>query len=326
MSRAHIAVGVIFNATRDQILLARRPDHASHSGLWEFPGGKLEAGESVQEALHRELEEELGLTVRSAAPLFRVDHDYPHIQVRLDVWAVTDWDGKVQGREGQKIGWVPIAELWHRDFPEANRAIVRWLCLPSVYVITPDLPAYDHAFFSRLDALISAGAKLFQFRNTRLSPEDRRHVLRDIAARCAARGVDLLVNGTADEALDARARGLHLNSARLMAMGERPLDRGYLIAASVHDTAEMEKVAHLDVDFAVLGPVAGTITHPGVAPLGWARFGSLARDAGRPVYALGGMRPADFERAKREGARGLAMIRGVWEAEDAAAAIRACQD
>ena len=319
-------MGVIFNSTRDRVLLARRPAHVSHGGLWEFPGGKLEAGESVQAALRRELDEELNLTVRSATPLFCIDHDYPHIRVRLDVWAVREWSGAAHGREGQETEWVPLAELWRREFPRANRAIVRWLRLPPVYVITPDLHACDHAFLARLDELLAAGVKLLQFRSTRLSIGGRRNALREIAAICSTHGADLLVNGTADEVLEVEARGLHLNSARLMEMRERPLDGRYLIAASVHNAFEMKQAAQLDVDFAVLGPVAATASHTGMAPLGWDAFGALVRAAGRPVYAIGGMRPQDLGRARQEGARGVAMIRGIWEAEDPAAAIRACLD
>lgn len=326
MSRTHIAVGVIFNPPRDRVLLSRRPDHVSHAGQWEFPGGKLETGESARAALRRELAEELGLVVRDAAPLCCVDHDYPDNPVRLDVWSVTSWEGEAHGREGQETEWVPLASLWQRAFPEANRAIVRWLCLPPVYVVTPDLPAYDRAFLSRLETLITAGARMLQFRGPRSAGAGRLQALREVAALCAARGVDLMVNGTAEEAQAVGARGLHLNSGRLMAAVERPPDRRFLIAASVHNQVELDRAVQLDVDFAVLGPVAATASHPDCAPLGWDGFEVLARRAGRPVYAIGGMLPADLERAKRACARGLAMIRGVWEAEDPAAVFRACSD
>ncbi len=83
LSRLHIAVGVIFNETRDKVLLSKRPDNVPHGGLWEFPGGKLKPYEGVQAALARELFEELHLTVVNIRPLIIIDHDYPQQAITL---------------------------------------------------------------------------------------------------------------------------------------------------------------------------------------------------------------------------------------------------
>ena len=121
----HVAVGVVITDRR--VLLSQRPRHLHQGGLWEFPGGKVEAAESVFAALCRELHEELGITVRAATPLVRIDHNYPDRAVVLDVWRVTDYAGQARGREGQQWRWVPVAELSSYEFPAANAQIVELL-------------------------------------------------------------------------------------------------------------------------------------------------------------------------------------------------------
>lgn len=121
--RIHVVAGVIANDAGD-VLLALRPKHKHKGGLWEFPGGKVEQGESPRAALARELEEEIALTVEQAEPFLLIDHDYGDKQVTLDVWRVTRFSGTPHGREGQEIAWVPVAELAGYRFPEANAAIV----------------------------------------------------------------------------------------------------------------------------------------------------------------------------------------------------------
>jgi 8-oxo-dGTP diphosphatase len=119
----HVAAGVILNA-EGQVLLALRPKDKHKGGLWEFPGGKVEAGEGVKEALARELLEEINLVVLEAAPFLVIDHDYGDKQVTLDVWLVNRFGGTPHGSEGQEIAWVDIADLQRYQFPEANAGIV----------------------------------------------------------------------------------------------------------------------------------------------------------------------------------------------------------
>jgi 8-oxo-dGTP diphosphatase len=119
----HVAAGVILDG-EGQVLLALRPKDKHKGGLWEFPGGKVEAGESVQVALARELLEEISLVVIDASPFLVIDHDYGDKQVTLDVWTVTRFSGTPHGSEGQEIAWVKIADLDRYPFPEANAEIV----------------------------------------------------------------------------------------------------------------------------------------------------------------------------------------------------------
>jgi 8-oxo-dGTP diphosphatase len=124
--RVHVAVAVITNSD-GYVLIAKRPDHAHQGGLWEFPGGKVEAGEHLEAALQRELREELGIELQSCQPLLEIHHDYPDKQVFLDVWTVTSFSGQAYGREQQAIRWVTLETLNEYDFPEANLPILQAL-------------------------------------------------------------------------------------------------------------------------------------------------------------------------------------------------------
>lgn len=119
----HVAVGIVADAA-GAILITRRPDHAHQGGLWEFPGGKVEAAESVETALRRELHEELGITVQAAEPWLQIRHAYPDKTVLLDVWRVTAWRGEPHGREGQPLQWASSLELADLAFPAADEPIV----------------------------------------------------------------------------------------------------------------------------------------------------------------------------------------------------------
>lgn len=320
--RVQVAVGVIFNPGRGAVLLAKRPPHVPHGGLWEFPGGKRHAGESREAALRRELLEELGIVVGEAHPLITIDHDYPDAAVHLDVWRVTAFSGEPRGREGQELAWVPVGELRAREFPAANRAIVLALELPPLFLVTPDLDAYDENFFRTADAVLAAGVRLLQFRSRRLPGDARARVIGRLAELCARHGARLLVNGPAEEALAPGVQGIHLTAGRLLEARGRPFGGDRLVAASCHDAAELQQAARLGLDFAVLGPVRATRSHPGAPPLGWERFADLVAGARLPVYALGGLGPGDLPRAQKAGAQGIAMISGIWEAPSPAEAVR----
>ena len=126
MPRVHVVAGVVIN-DREEVFIAQRGSHQHQGGLWEFPGGKKEPGEDGLQALRRELDEELGIKVLGAKPLTQICHDYPDKAVLLDFWLVESFEGLPRGVEGQRVLWVPIADLHRYDFPAANRSIVKML-------------------------------------------------------------------------------------------------------------------------------------------------------------------------------------------------------
>ena len=309
--RLHIAVGVILDQTAEKVLVARRPQHLHLGGLLEFPGGKLDPGETVRHALARELSEELNINVTSARPLIQIKHEYPDKAVLLDVWLVTGWSGMPAGREGQEIMWLQRSALAKSEFPEANRPIITAVNLPAVYGITPDLPVYDDGFFTGLKNNLENGLQLVQFRSKGLDRQSKHRVLREIYEICSEYGCRLLVNSTAGMTMPEYAHGLHLTSRELMGLESRPLGDGYLVAASCHDRIELEQACRIGIDFAVLSPVNKTASHENAEPIGWSGFSEFVQDCNIPVYALGGMKMADMEQAVSCGGQGVAMISGL---------------
>lgn len=123
MTAVHVAVAVILDS-KNNVLITRRAADAHQGGLWEFPGGKVEEGETLQTALSRELREELGIDIGGSAALVQVRHDYGDKTVFLDVHVVREFSGEPRGLEQQPMAWVAPQELRHYLFPAANVPIV----------------------------------------------------------------------------------------------------------------------------------------------------------------------------------------------------------
>lgn len=308
----HVVAAVLRDA-RGRILLARRTAGRDLAGRWEFPGGKVEPGETTLQALDRELQEELGIRVLSARPLIAVPQAYPGKRIVLDVFEVDAFEGTPRGRERQALAWAPLEKLASYPMPPADRPVVAALTAPDRYVITPE-PKDRTAFLARLDRALAAGARRVQLRARERSPSDLALLARDAQIRCRAVGAQLLLNGEPGLAADL-GLGLHLRASQLMALSSRPLlADGQPVAASCHDADELAQAEQLGLDFVVLGPVQATDTHPDAPPMGWDRFATLREAVSLPIYALGGMKTADIAPARRLGAQGIAGIRGLWPA------------
>ncbi len=323
----HVAVGVIKN-NKDQVLLSRRSSTVHQPELWEFPGGKLEAGETVSEALSRELFEELALTVQSAQPLIQVQYDYEEYSVLLDAWNVDSWDSSYLernesiGREGQVIEWVDIAKLDERDYPEANKPIIKAVKLPRLYLICPDPEDNPKEYLNKFEECISAGATLFQLRFSNDSHYEKyRSLISELLECCGNNDVVLMINSLPEYAIKYGANGVHLNSARLLRFDKRPLDNDYLVAASCHNYHELEHAVKIDIDFLVLSPVNRTLSHPKTEPLGWENFEILAKSIPIPTYALGGMQVEDMKKSCECGGQGISTLSGIWNQESTKDAV-----
>lgn len=310
MKFIHVAAAVIVNRA-GEVLLALRPEDKHQGGLWEFPGGKVEPGETALEALDRELHEELGIRVLAAEPLISVPQAYPGKRIVLDVHTVGAFEGTPRGLERQALAWAPLATLASYTMPPADRPVVAALTAPDRYLVTPETvePA---AFLARLDRALATGVRRVQLRVRGLPADQMASLARDAATRCRTRGAELLVNGEAGLAADL-GLGLHLPTRDLMALSALPvLAPGQRVAASCHDADQLARAEQLGVHFAVLGPVLATQSHPGATPLGWDRFSRLREGVSLPIYAIGGMKPSDLAVARRHGAQGVAGIRGLW--------------
>lgn len=309
----HVTCAAVFDAA-GRILVTRRPADADQGGLWEFPGGKLEPGESPCAGLERELAEELGIAVREARPLIRVRHDYADRRVLLDCWRVEAFRGIPRGLEGQPLRWVPADELAGLALPAADRPIVNALRLPDAYLVTPEPPAKSgiEVFLQRLDRALARGIELIQLRAKALDRGRLAELAAAIQRRCDRHGARLLINESWELAQELGLGGVHLTAAQLAELHERPLSRDQWVAASCHNAAELARAAELGVDFAVLGPVAATASHPGASPLGWSQFAGLCDAVNLPVFAIGGMRYEHRAEVWRRGGQGIASMSALW--------------
>lgn len=306
----HVVAAVI--RSDDRILLAKRPDHLHQGGLWEFPGGKLEGSETRQQALKRELQEELGIEVEKAQPLIQVTHHYPDKAVLLDVWDVSRWTGDPEGREGQQTRWVSAHQLVDYQFPAANYPILKACQLSDQYLITPSFDHDESGFLSALEYTVQSGVQLVQYRQKSLHGEEFRQLARNVISRCRQYSARVLINDSPAVAMEIGADGVHLTSKLLMGIDERPLPGSMLVGASCHNEDELRQAEIIGADFAVLGPVQQTRSHPGSNYLGWSRFSQLVKNCKLPVFALGGMRPSCQDQARSCGAQGIAGITGLW--------------
>lgn len=312
-SPLEVAVGVITDNS-GRYLLSRRHEKAHQGGKWEFPGGKLEAGETPVEALRRELMEELGVCIMGCTQLITIPFDYADLSVRLHVYRVNAFSGVPEGREGQIISWFELGDLSTLNLPEASRGIVSALELPDRYLITPEPFEGDHQqFLNHLDQALGRGIRLVQLRAKALSLSSMAVLAEAALKLCHHYDARLILNGPLAMARRLGVDGVHLTSLMLGEMGhdERPQD--LWVSAACHNLHEIDLANQMGVDFAVCSPVRMTPSHPGSQAIGWSGFYELCSRAAFPVYALGGMQGDDTARVRQQGGQGIAAIRALWD-------------
>ena len=291
-------------------LLAQRPADKIWAGYWEFPGGKIEHGETPYHALVRELHEELGITVTIAYPWLTRVFAYPHTTVRLNFFRVTVWNGNMHPHEGQEFSWQRMPDVAVAPILPANAPILRALSLPPLYAISNVAELGEDEFMRRLEAALRNGLRLIQLREKNLSRAALHALAQRVVAMAHAHGAKVLLSGDAALAREVGADGVQLTGAQLAELAERPAAEW--CAASCHDIGELRRAEELGCDFALLSPVLPTRSHPDAPHLGWENFAAIAAGASIPVYALGGLRPEDMETAWRRGAHGVALLRQAW--------------
>ncbi|MGD2117470.1 MAG: Nudix family hydrolase [Chromatiales bacterium] len=316
MPLVHVAVAVLRNAA-GQILIQQRAADSHQGGLWEFPGGKLEAGESLSQALTREIHEELGIRVLAHQPLIQIRHDYGDRHVLLDVHLVNQWQGEVSAMEQQPLHWAEPDKLVEFDMPAADRPIVTALQLPCSYVITPPVVNDAEDLLQRLQQLLQQGESLFLYRVKRLAGSSHEALIERMRKFCQPYAARLIVHG--EVVANAVADGMHLTENMLAGLSSRPIEAEKLLSTSCHTAESLQKAQAIGADFALLSPVAATSSHPDRLPLGWERFAEQVTLCNIPVYALGGMTKAECDLARQHGGQGVAGISSWWGADDASA-------
>lgn len=292
------------------VLLAQRPSGKVYSGYWEFPGGKIEPGEPVAEALRREIREELGVEIERAYPWITRIFTYPHATVRLHFHRVYAWRGEPRALEHTAIAWERPEAITVAPLLPANGPVLRGLLLPAEYAITRAGELGVERFLSRFEARLRGGLRLVQVREKALGREAVEAFARRVITLAHAYGAKVLVNADVALAREIGADGAHLTAEQLGRASGRP-DLPWC-GVSCHSSEELRRAEALGVDFAVLGPVRATPSHPDSVPLGWEQFREITRGAAVPVYALGGVVPGDLDLALGCGGHGIAMVRGSW--------------
>ncbi len=314
LTRVSAAVLLRRDDTGWKFLLAQRPPGKAYAGYWEFPGGKVEPGESFDQALVRELQEELGIIVTAMTPWLTRHFVYPHARVEIRFFRVEAWTGALHPHEHTDMAWLPVSGLAGGKCLEcipvspvlpANTPILRALALPPVYAVTNAAESGTEAELARI---AREQPKLVQIREKSLSEEQRLVFAREVIHLVHSYGGHVLLNGHVAEAKALGADGVHLSAANLMACETRP--NLPLVFTSCHNAAELAQASRLGLDAVLLGPVQETLSHPGQTPLGWAAFAKLIEGSALPVYAIGGMAADDVVTAQRAGAQGVAMMRG----------------
>jgi 8-oxo-dGTP diphosphatase len=238
-------------------------------------------------------------------PLIAIPHRYPHKRLRLDIRRVDAWKGTPKGLDGQALAWVPPHKLASYAMPGADRPAVAALLQPDRYLVTPDPQADGNAWLDALERVLAQGdIRRVQLRGAPPA------LAREAAALCRAADVEVLVNSDIALARELRV-GVHLKAAQLAALGQRPLPATLPVAASCHALEDVVHAERLRCDFAVLGPLQPTPTHPGAQVLGWDAFAAVREQTTIPLYAIGGLGPADLPIARAHGAQGIAAIRAL---------------
>jgi 8-oxo-dGTP diphosphatase len=310
VERLRIVAGALVRPD-GRVLATTRPEGKPMAGRWEFPGGKVAPGEDPKAALGRELREELGVRVVMARPLIRIHHDYPERRIDLEVLRVEAWDGEPTGLEGQQLKWGFPEDLTGLDWLEANPPILNALRLPDRYLVTPPADSVS-GFLGGLARALDAGIRLVRLRGLDVTSRDGRDLAEKAVALLKSGGARVLVDGDSVLCRALGADGVHLTSDIFRAATIRPMAEPALVGVSCHDAEDLGLAARLGVDFAVLGHVRDTPSHPHDPAKGWDRFVKLAREANLPVYAIGGMTPADIPALHAEGLQGVAAIRSLW--------------
>ncbi|MGE4073135.1 MAG: Nudix family hydrolase [Lysobacterales bacterium] len=309
-----VVAGVLIDKA-GQLLIAQRAADANDGGLWEFPGGKIAVGECATEALIRELTEEIGVVVNHAELFAVVRWRGPPRSLDLHTFSCRNWTGQPIAHEHQALRWLPPAQLRHYPMPAPDRPIRARLALPREYLITPEPDADADAFLSRLArtlenprlGIVSLRAKACErARLAQLAESMLRQVRRQRPDLTA------LIHGEPELAMQLGFDGVHLSSRQLQAVSRRPVPESFWLFASCHNRAELNAAERLGADAVSLSPVTPTVSHPLATTLGWSAFAAAARLTWLPCFALGGLGPADLDRALASGAHGVAGIRAYW--------------
>lgn len=302
-------VAAVLRDDKGNILLTQRRQGTHLEGLWEFPGGKVEASETHAVALHRELSEELGIQTGTIQPLIQVSHQYPEKKVRLHIYDVLTFSGQAHGREGQVLQWCDMNQLQTMPMPAADHPVIQALRLPKFYPITGAADS-DRQWLEYMESL--SDHSLIQFRAKELDIDHQRQRLEQVLSETSLISAQIMLNGPVAWVQELDLAGVHLTSHKLMSLSRRPVSEQYWVAASCHNLEEIKQAEAIGVDFICLSPVLKTDSHPDATVMRFESFAKRAAATNLPVYGLGGLAVEDLKQVINCGGQGIAGISAFW--------------
>jgi 8-oxo-dGTP diphosphatase len=309
LKRVEVVVAFLQDA-RGRTLMAQRPVGKVYAGYWEFPGGKVESGETHLAALVREIREELGVEVQEAYPWFLQQFDYEHAKVNLNLFRITRWAGIPQPLEDQALAWQGAGIPAVAPMLPANGVLLRALELPPVYAITQGEALGEPALLEALERAFFRGLRMVLVREKSLPAELLGKLAEKVVQAARPWRARVMIHGHVDVARQSGADGVHLSAGQLMACQQRP-DLPW-VAASCHNQEELAQAEALGLDFAVLGPVGPTASHPGATPLGLTQFAQWRAQCRLPLYAIGGQSLNTLGAVWQAGGQGIASLSDIW--------------
>lgn len=290
-----VAIAILIH--RGKILVGWREEQQHQGGKHELPGGKVEQGETPEEACRREIYEEVGIGLKDWHQFDYIHHEYDDIIVNLHLFHSYVPD-ELLNLIHQPWAWYTREQLLHLNFPKANKDIIKRLYWPHLIKISNTLSMVE-----------SSEALLYW----RIENEAEQQYIEQLTALDEGQRSSLIINvdiwWQLSPELQKQIKTVHLKQSQLMNLHKGDLTVGVRYIAACHDAVSLKQAQQIGCDAVFISPVKSTTTHPEAVALGWDRFSDLAQNSQIPVFALGGVHPDDLATAQQHGAYGLAGIR-----------------
>lgn len=308
MGSINVSVGIFLN--KSKVLLGKRPKSKLWNGWWEFPGGKIKSNESPLEALKREINEELEISIIKTQPWITRVHYYDNQAFKLHFFKIFEWKNSPKAIEHDELRWVDVNKPNINPILPANKIIFKALKLPLICAIT-NMDEFEGDFFQALENKIKTGINLIQIREKSLNKIELENFSKKILDIAKPLNTKVVINSNLQLAKKLQADGIHLNSNQIYEKLDIP--KQMLIGCSCHSIKDLKQAERIGSDFAFYSPVKKTLTHPNLKPIGWKKFQKSINQIQIPVYALGGMTIEDIEISMKFGSIGIASQRAIWD-------------
>ena len=297
MAKATVDVAIAILLHKSKVLVGWRQANQHQGNKHEFPGGKIEEGETPEQACRREVYEEVGIGLKEWHQFDVIRHEYEDIIVTLHLFHTYVPD-ELLSLIHQPWSWFSRDQLADLNFPKANSTIIERLIWSHLIKIS-----------DQVDELPKTNSQMY----LRIETKDIERLQQQLIKLSEQQLLKLIVNVDVwqqlNTVLQEKIKTVHLKQSQLMQLKKGDLVVAKRYIAACHDAVSVQHAHQIGCDAIFLSPVNPTATHPNSKVLGWDGFAALAQKSDIPVFALGGVAPADLEQAQKHNAYGLAGIR-----------------